>query len=94
MIVRHKALSLSYGSISAVQELYVPVAKLMSLDYKKHNIPELCLQQLECDLLLLSKVIGRSIDEAVLTVHIILQNILQKSPPPGAVIKSNCTAYW
>ena len=60
----------------------MPITKLMKVNFKRIPTPKFCWDHLVCDLKLLSKALGRGIDEAAILVHLVLKSILAK-PPPG-----------
>lgn len=66
--------------------MFIPVAKLMKVNFQDIPTPKFCWNHLQCDLQLLSKGIGRGIDEAAILVHLVLKSILA-SPPTGKLYK-------
>ena len=62
------------------------------------NIPQYFLEQIQSDICHLSKAIGRSFDESILIVHLVLKEITQRGPqvdiPDNTSIINNHVAIY
>ena len=71
------------------------LVQLIKPALKEQDIPEFLLRHLEKDLTLLGRALGRSVDEAVLVLHLVLHDILVKDVPkcqhPSRSVWSMCT---
>ena len=77
----------------SLQDMFMPVTKLMKVNFRKIPTSTFCWDHLVCDLKLLSKAVGKGIDEAAILVHLVLKNILASSPPGKLSITQYISAY-
>ena len=68
------------------QNVSAGLVQLIKPTLREQEIPEFLWKHLEKDLTLLGRALGRSVDEAVLVIHLVLQDILVKDIPKSKLL--------
>ncbi len=63
------------------QDMVAELAALVKPLINPNNLPEFFWMHLRKDIEQLSRVIGKGLDEATISIHLVLRDILTKSPP-------------
>ena len=74
------------GFFFPTQNANANLVQLIKPALRDHEIAEFLWKHLEKDVTLLGKALGRSVDEAVLVIHLVLRNILVKDLPTSQQI--------
>ena len=77
----HDANGLITNYILFAQSASAGLVQLIKPALNVQDIPAFLLRHLEKDVTLLGKALGRSVDEAVLVIHLVLHDILVKDVP-------------